>query len=106
MLVEYNSRCIRETVFYRSVRYFQVEVTFNDLTLLSSGIGEYMIEWMSKDGGASVDATGSNREGCQQAGICNPVITFFRQGYNLQLYTYESLYQGDDYSDNGPPGLC
>jgi hypothetical protein len=83
----------------------QAKATCNNLTLQSSGIGEYMIEWMSKDGGASADATGSNREGCQQAGICNPVITFIRQGYNLELYTYESLYQGNDYG-TGPPGLC
>jgi hypothetical protein len=64
-----------------------------------------MIEWMSKDGTASADAGKGNAQGCPQAGICDPVVTFFRNGYNLVLYTYETLYQGDDYHI-GSPGLC
>ena len=75
------------------------------LTKGVSGIGDYMIEWMSKDSGPSADATGIDREGCQQAGFCNPMVTFYSNGYNLQLWTYETLYQGDDYAGD-TPGLC
>jgi hypothetical protein len=68
------------------------------------GVGEYMIEWMAKDSAISANA-GDHGSKCPSLGICNPKVTFYRDGYNLVLYPWETVYQGNNYR-GAKPGLC
>lgn len=43
-------------------------------------------------------------EGCGGEGMCNPQITFYRDGYELVLNTWQSVYQGSSSPDG--VGLC
>lgn len=64
-----------------------------------------MIEWLGKDQDIISADAGQHGADCGFEGICNPKITFFRNGYNIVMYPWETVYQGNDYEGQSP-GLC
>ncbi|PLN80644.1 hypothetical protein BDW42DRAFT_185945 [Aspergillus taichungensis] len=67
------------------------------------GIGKYSIVFTAKDKD-EVNEEIEGAKGCQGEGICNPQVTFYRDGYNIILNTWESL-AGDVDKEYGE-GLC
>lgn len=72
---------------------------------ISSGIGYYSVQFTATD---TVAWSGiPNTQTCVAEGLCNPQLVFYRDGYNIQLNTWES--QGSvsagQYSGNFN-GLC
>ena len=43
-------------------------------------------------------------DGCEAKRMCNPQVTFYRDGYNIILNTWQSMF-ADSMSSDGP-GLC
>lgn len=66
-----------------------------------SGIGDFSIEFTAKDGTIGPDGGAK----CLTQGMCNPKITFYRNGYQLILKTWETVYEGNDYT-GARSGLC
>lgn len=56
-----------------------------------SGLGSYSIKFTAKDGNdGPIDLNVKDGKHCGSAGICNPEITFHREGAPIVLQTWNS----------------